>query len=115
VRALALVLVLMGALGAWMAGSAAAVFPGANGRLMVNSRLYNPPDPTPVVSFSMHHVRFSPHARQVTGVVGIGSSASVWVADANGSNACQLTTPAPAPAPNGDVGFGPTRIPTSSR
>ena len=89
---MALLLVLVGA--AVGAAPARAVFPGATGGLIVSSKLYDPPGTTPALTFSMHDVRFSPDASQVAGVMGSGSSASIWVANADGSDARQLTTPA---------------------
>jgi WD40 repeat protein len=89
------------------AAPAGAVFPGATGGLIVSSKLYDPPGTTPALAFSMHDVRFSPDASQVVGVMGSGSSASIWVANADGSNARQLTTP----APGGEADSGPTWSP----
>ena len=89
------------------AAPARAVFPGATGGLIVSSKFYDPPDTTPALIFSMHDARFSPDASQVAGVMGSGSSASIWVANADGSNARQLTTP----APGGEGDSGPTWSP----
>ncbi len=55
----------------------------------------------------MREVRFSPDASKIAGVVGSGSSASIWVANADGSDAEQVT----APAPGGDGDSGPTWSP----
>ena len=74
---------------------AAAVFPGANGRLFVYFRLYDPPaaSTNPVLSFPLANPRFSPDAEHVTGTMGTGASSAVYMADADGSNVRQLSTP----------------------
>ena len=108
-RAALAVMVVVAALGwaALSAGPAAAVFPGATGSLVVGSNLYDPPSTTPVLTLSMRDVRFSADASKIAGVVGSGSSASIWVANADGSDPQQITTP----APGGDGDSGPTWSP----
>src|SRR4051794_2154358 len=70
---------------------AGAVFSGGTGRLVVANKLFDPPSATPLATYPFGSQRFSPDGLHVTGQT--GSTTAVWIADADGSNARQLTTP----------------------
>lgn len=78
------------------AAPAGAVFPGANGRLVVMGSAYDPPNTTPLdwPWGNMNEIRFSADDSQVTGVVNLSQNgSSIWTADVNDDNQQQLTSP----------------------
>jgi len=80
----------------WAPALARAVFPGANGRLVVMAALYDPPNTTQLTWpwGSLSDIRFSADDTQVAGVVGLGDNGSaIWTADVDGANQAPLTSP----------------------
>ena len=107
-----LVLLLVLGVGAWMAAPAAAVFPGANGRLVAEGQVFDPPDSNALAYpwGDLSLVRFSADDTQVAGVVGLSSPpSSIWIADVDGADQEQLTT-----SPSGDDDMAPAWSPDGS-
>ena len=93
-------LILASVLGLLATVPAEAVFPGSKGRFTLGNSIYAPPNPEPAVPSSafggLFNLRFSPDGTRVVGNKRVGPSLnrySVWVANADGSGARQLTTP----------------------
>ena len=93
-----------------LAAPAQAVFPGSDGRLVVNASVYQPPSATPLTwpwgQISL--LRFSADDLHVAGVD--FSNNSIWVANIDGSDARQLTTP-----PGQDIDDVPAWSPDGSQ
>ncbi len=94
----AVVLLLTVAAAALTASPAAAVFPGANGRLFASGALYDPPDQNPVAYpwAGLSEIRFSADDLHVTGEhINGNNPTSIWIANLDGSDPHQVTNPPP--------------------